>query len=131
MSLKYANRKVIDEYDWNQLVIKTYGKPYTFQQQEGCMANNTFFELSIPCEFTNDENMHEEIPEDINGENMGVKFKTWLARDPKQSVDGDDTGWMISLFWDRNFYPDIYTLANDMYEKGVIEKGEYLIKIER
>lgn len=62
---------------------------------------------------------------------MGVKFETWLARDPKQSVDGDDTGWMINLFWDRNFYPDIYTLANDMYEKGVIEKGEYLIKIER
>lgn len=130
MSLKYANRKVIDGYDWNRLVIKTYGKPYALQQQEGGMENNTFFELSIPCEFTNDENMHEEIPEDINGENMGVKFKTWLARDPKQPIKGDNTGWMINRFWDRNFYPDIYTLANDMYEKGVIEKGEYIIKID-
>ena len=130
MSLKYANRKVIDEYDWNQLVIKTYGKPYAFQQQEGCMANNTFFEIDIPCEFTNDEDMHDSIPEDINGENMGVKFETWLARDPKQPVNGDNSGWGINLFWERNFYPDIYTLANDLHKKGVLEGGSYIIKID-
>lgn len=130
MSLKYANRKVIDEYDWNQLVIKTYGKPYAFQQQEGCMQNNTFFEIDIPCELTNDENMHDSIPEEINGEEMGVKFETWLARDPKQSVDGDNSGWGINLFWERNFYPDIYTLANDLHKKGLIEEGCYIIKID-
>jgi hypothetical protein len=126
--MEYKTKKVIDEYDWNQLVIKTYGKPYTFQQQEGCMANNTFFELSIPCEFTNDEDAHEEIPEILETEIMGVKFDKWLARDPKQLINGQS--WETILWWERNFYPDIYTLANDMYEKGVIEKGEYIIKID-
>lgn len=37
---------------------------------------------------------------------------------------------MINLFWERNFYPDINTLANDLYKKGLIKKGEYLIVID-
>ena len=74
--------------------------------------------------------MHDEIPEIINDEIMGVKFKTWLERDPKQPVGEDKKDWEIELFWERNFYPDIYTVANDLYEKGLIEGGEYLINID-
>jgi hypothetical protein len=30
----------------------------------------------------NDEYMNDDIPEEINGVELGVKFATWLARDP-------------------------------------------------
>lgn len=34
--LKYTNKKVISVQDWDELVQETYGKPYSFQQQNGC-----------------------------------------------------------------------------------------------
>ena len=60
---------------------------------------------------------------------MGVKFEKWLERDIKQSVEGR-TDWYISLFWERNFYPNIQTVANDLHEKGLIEAGDYTINID-
>jgi hypothetical protein len=34
MKIKTINQ--IDVDDWDRLVSETYGKPYTFQQQDGC-----------------------------------------------------------------------------------------------
>jgi hypothetical protein len=34
------------------------------------------------------------------------------------------------MFWERNFYPDTYTVANDLYDKGLIEAGDYIINID-
>jgi hypothetical protein len=56
-------------------------------------------------------------------------FKSWLERDPKQSVDGDSTDWRIGLFWERNFYPDISMIINDLYSKGLLDAGTYEIDI--
>jgi hypothetical protein len=127
----YKNKKVIEVRDWDSLVEKTYGKPYSFQQQQGCQGRG-LFELEIPSEETNDEEMSDSIPEEINGEEMGVKFAVWLARDSKQPLAGrtEQAQWEINLFWERNFYPDINTVANDLYQKGLIENGEYLINID-
>lgn len=129
----YKNKKVISLQDWDSLVEKTYGKPYSFQQQQGCQGRGVFeLEIPIPSEETNDEEMNDSIPEEINGEEMGVKFAVWLARDSKQPLGGKkkQDQWEINLFWKRNFFPDINTLANDLYQKGLIEKGEYLINID-
>ncbi len=38
--------------------------------------------------------------------------------------------WEINLFCERNFYPDLHTIANDLYERGLIEAGEYVINID-
>jgi hypothetical protein len=127
--LKSKNIKKVDVGDWDDLVSKTYGKPYNFQQQDDCQERGIFY-LTIPSPYTNDEEMHDSIPEKINGEEMGVKFKIWLERDPKQLVGGRGSQWEIDMFWDRNFYPDINTVANDLYDKGLIEKGEYGIDID-
>ena len=121
------NVKMMEVNAWDKLVVDTYERPYSFQQQNGCQCRGTFT-LTIPSEFTDDENMHDEIPEVINGNIMGVKFDKWLARDPKQSINGDEM--FIDLFWGRNFYPDIYTVANDLYEKNLIEAGTYVIDID-
>lgn len=34
--LKFETKKIIDCFDWDELVTETYGKPYCFQQQDGC-----------------------------------------------------------------------------------------------
>lgn len=116
--------KMIDVGQWDKLVSEVYGKPYSFQQQEGCKPRG-IFRLTIPSKYTEDEEMHDRIPERINGETMGVKFKVWLEQDPDVTgVAGD------RLFWARNFYPDVYTVANDLYENGYIEAGKYIINID-
>lgn len=74
--------------------------------------------------------MNDSVPEKINGEEMGVKFDTWLARDPKKPIPNQERDYELNLFYERNFYPDVYTLANDLHKKGLLEAGEYLINID-
>jgi len=127
--IKVSNTKIIDCHDWDKLVVETYGRPYCFQQQDECQSRG-LFELSIPSDFTMEDEMNDSIPEVINGEIMGVKFDVWLARDPKQPIPNQTADYELGLFWDRNFYPDIYTVANDLHAKGLIEAGDYCIKID-
>lgn len=127
--LKYSSKKIIEVQDWDDLVVNTYGKPYNFQQQDGCQPRGTV-EITIPSE-SHDDEMNDSIPEKVNGKEIGVKFDVWLARDPKQLVQDTDGGaeWKTKLFWKRNFYPDLQTVANDLYIKGLIDKGDYIINI--
>ena len=122
---------VIEDSEWDELVTKTYGRPYVFQQQDGCKERGTFH-ITIPCKYAESEEsyMNDEIPEEINGEEMGVKFEKWLERDPKQPLEGKEDGYGIDLFWERNFYPNVHTVANDLHEKGLIEAGDYVIEID-
>lgn len=128
--IKFANKKIIECSDWDKLVKKTYDKPYCFQQQQGCQDRG-HYNFKVPDNDMNDE-MNDSIPEKINGGEMGVKFKSWLSRDPKQKLDNpnDQNSWSIDLWWERNFYPDFQTLANDLHKKGLIEEGEYTINID-
>jgi hypothetical protein len=63
---------------------------------------------------------------------MGISFKTWLTtseedinKDHLESYKGQN-----NLYWERNFYPNLQVVANDLYKKGLIEKGEYVINID-
>lgn len=82
------SRKVnmIEVQDWDDLVSKTYGRPYNFQQQNGCQGRG-IVQITIPDAETYpcDEDMHDEIPEIVNGEIMGVKFKVWLDRNQNRN----------------------------------------------
>jgi hypothetical protein len=83
---------------------------------------------------------------------MGVSFKAWLERDPNASLNPsdkeligspyywgeteddkikykEDTGH-INMFWERNFYPNLDMIINDLHSKGLIEAGEYEIDID-
>jgi len=129
--MKIRTEKVIDVSEWNNLVKETYGKPYNFQQQNDCRSRGTFY-LTVPDTANDYENT--TVPEIVNHNKMGVSFAAWLARDPKQKLSEDeecrDSQWAIDLWWKRNFYPDIQTIANDLYEKKLIEAGDYLIDID-
>lgn len=124
------NVKMVSVQDWDKLIKNTYGRPYSFQQQKGCKSRG-IFKISIPSKYTEDDEMHDSVPEEVNGSIMGVKFEKWLECDPEQQIpESTDNDYMLRLFWHRNFYPDIYTVANDLYKKGLLETGKYIIDID-
>lgn len=149
--IKTKNVKMIEVSDWDKLVEETYGRIYSFQQQDGCKERGVV-NICIPDEF-DDEEMNDTIPEVINHESeMGVKFNVWLNRDPKEPLnpskeelkecnyywgksEGDEMTWKqdishINMFWERNFYPNVQMVANDLHKRGLIEVGEYSIEID-
>ena len=149
--LKVKNAKTIELRDWDNLVEKTYGKIYSFQQQDDCKERQKVH-ITVPVKNPEDfEN--DSVPEIINGEDiMGVSFKSWLKRYPHEPLNPldeqlEDSGYYwgkndedkeeyktsennIRLFWTRNFYPHIDMLINDLYAKGLIEAGDYVIDID-
>ena len=128
--MKIKNVKVIDVNDWNDLVEKTYGRIYNFGQQD--YKDRGLFPITIPSE-AYDDFENDTIPEVVNGDEMGVSFKAWLERDPNKKLNSEnewDREHGLSLFWMRNFYPDIQMVANDLHSKGLIESGEYCINID-
>jgi hypothetical protein len=100
MKLNIKITKLIEEKDWSNFVSKVYNRPYNFQQQNGCMERGTF-ELKVPVSDCYDYE-NETLPEIIN----------------------------IELCWERNFYPCLDMVVNDLYKKGLIEEGEYVINID-
>lgn len=151
--IKIKNIKQIDVSDWDELVSTTYGKIYDFQQQDGCQDRGSVH-ITIPDE-SYEEEMSDRIPEVINGEErIGVKFDVWLKRDPNEPLnptkeelencnyyrnDSDSveeeleykqSKSNITLFWQRSFYPNLQTVANDLHKRGLIEAGDYSIKID-
>ena len=144
---KIRNVKQIDVWDWDKLVESTYGKIYTFQQQDGCKDRGVE-RFSVPVRYLNDYE-NDTIPEVINGQEMGVGFQAWLERDPNAPLNPTDEelkkcnyyygnskeAWKkdkshIHLFWERNFYPDLSMIVDDLYKKGILEPGEYEIYID-
>lgn len=125
--LRYTVVKTIELGDWDHLVSTVYGRPYMFQQQDGCKdRQNVHIRIpDAPYDFENDE-----IPEIVNGDEMGVSFKAWLARSPKKPLPDREDTWGLELWWERNFYPDVQMVANDLHERGFIEAGDYQIIID-
>lgn len=127
--IKTRNIQVIEVQDWDKLVEQTYGRTYSFQQQDGCKERQ-HWSITVPVQDPEDfEN--DTVSEVVNGEEMGVSFKAWLARDPKQPLNGkEDYPWAVNMWWDRNFYPSIDMVINDLHAKGLLPAGEYEINID-
>lgn len=128
--IKIQKRNVINVNDWDNLVTETYDKPYSFQQQDGC-KDRGIESITVPVK--NPEDYENDIvPEIVNHEDMGVSFKAWLERDSKQPLPNrkPENDYGLSLWWDRNFYPHVDMIINDLHSKGLIEEGEYDIKID-
>ncbi len=127
--MKIRTEKVIDVSEWDDLVKETYSRPYSFQQQDGCKSRGVFH-FSVPGDA--DDYEQESAPEEVNHPKMGVSFVAWLARDPKQKLSklDEQMDYHLELWWERNFYPDIQMVANDLHSKGLLDAGEYMINID-
>jgi hypothetical protein len=126
LKLQTKTVTIIDVSDWDDFVKETYQRPYSFQQQDGCKERG-IFEFSVPDEACDYEN--DTVPEIVNCQVMGVSFAAWLARDPEQILPGEQK-FYLWLWWDRNFYPDIQMIANDLHARGLLDAGKYTINID-
>ncbi len=128
--LKTKKVNVIDDSDWDNLVSETYGRPYCFQQQDGCKERQ-HVSITVPVEHPEDYE-NDTVPEVVNHSEMGVSFKTWLERDPKQKLSSkdDQESWSLNIWWERNFYPHVDMIINDLHSKGLLEAGDYEIDID-
>jgi hypothetical protein len=129
--IKYRNKKVISVGDFDNLVIETYGKPYSFQQQDGCKERGSF-DFSIPDKWGFKDFENTEIPFVVNGDEMGVSFETWLntTEEDINKHFNPNHRWKADLFWSRNFYPSVNMIIEDLHKKGLIEEGDYTIDID-
>lgn len=122
---------MVEVSEWNKHVKEAYKRPYHFQQQDGCKSRGVFT-LSVPEDADDYEN--DTVPEVVNGNEMGVSFKAWLDRNPTKALthkdEYEDSPSSIELWWERNFYPDVQMIANDLHEKGLLEAGQYTIDID-
>lgn len=126
--LKFKTKQCVSCSELDALVEKVYGRPYCFQQQDGCKDRGTDH-VTVPVKNPEDYE-NTTVPEVINGNEMGVSFAAWLARDPKEwSGKKEDKGY-VSMFWERNFYPHVEMVLNDLHAKGLVEAGEYVIEID-
>jgi len=126
--MKIENVKMIDSFEWDKLIQETYKRPYTFQQQNGGMDRGTFY-ITIPVK--NAEDFEKDtVPEIVNDPKMRVSFEAWLNRDPKKPIPNQKYDFELEMWWERNFYPSIEMVANDLHKKGLIEAGDYVINID-
>ena len=129
MGLKYKNKKIIEVHDWDDFVQETYSKPYNFQQQEGCRERG-HFSFSLPLGYTPEVVENTDIKYTTEDSSMGVSLKQWLDRSPTTKLLNQKYDHDLELWWDRNFYPDFDELIQDMYLRGLLEPGEYIIIID-
>ena len=126
MSIQIKQINTITVHDFDELVRSTYGRPYSFQQQDDC-KDRELVAISVPADPEDYEN--DSVPEIVNHEDMGVSFSAWLARDPEQLLPGEDK-WSTELWWERNFYPNVSMIINDLHSKGLLPAGDYSIDID-
>lgn len=130
--IRYKEIRQIDVDDFDNFVEETFGRPYCFQQQDGCKDRGTF-EFSIPQIWGCEDFDNDTIPEVVNGDVRGVSFKAWLARDPQQKLDTEDE-WDrehgLDLFWNRSFYPSVDMIIDYIEKNKILPEGNYQIKID-
>ena len=110
---------MIECSDFDALVKKVYGRPYCFQQQGGCLDRGVYyFDITEEDDFIDYEDEDE------------VTLEKWLARDPKEKLNEQQSDASLEMWWHREFYPDLDILAYDLYKKGHLEVGEYAINVD-
>lgn len=115
--------------EWDNLVKATYGKPYSFQQQDGTKERG-IFTFTVPDYWPEEDPFDDSIPAVVNGDEMGVSFATWLATPADHVFNPGWKPYQTEYFWERNFYPDVDMIIRDLYQKGLIQEGEHIINID-
>lgn len=97
------------EERFSALVAEVYGRPYRFQQQGDMRGQDTIYRFMLP-----EQPGDAETPE----------FDAWLAASPPDVSD-----WKETMRWEREFYPDIDDVVNDLHQRGLLDAGDYAIHV--
>lgn len=121
---------MIDEAEFSELVTRTYQRPYRLQQQLGCMPSGTLIEFATPT--TADATFYG----DVESCQPAVTFNEWLMANPQAPAPGDDeytstkyANLHRELYWERDFYPPLKDVVNDLHTRGLLPAADYIIYI--
>lgn len=107
--------------EWDDLVTSTYNKPYSFLRQEG-YRDRGIYPFCVPIEYIEDYEDHEY--DGIEDDLMGVSFKSWL------NADLSNLSFQEKRFCETKFFPNVSMIIEDLYKKGILKEGEYIINID-
>lgn len=132
--MKCRKINLVNVEDFNEVIKEVYCKHYSFQHQGARTYNGveeSYF-LKVPYirnfkDFDSGAAIEECIYNNEQILQYGVEFNEWLNKDPNFEWYSSDIN--NKLIWERYYYPHIYMLINDLYIKGLIEAGEYCIKM--
>lgn len=127
--LKLETIKVIDVDKWNDFIVETYGKPYNFQQQDGCKERQ-YTNVDVKY-YVGEWDINEELEEleEYGGDIPFVRLDEWLAKEVEKPSEGNEK-WRIETRWERDFYPHIGELIIDLYNKNLIKLETFYINID-
>jgi hypothetical protein len=125
--MKVSKKLFIDVDDWNDFVESVYGRPYSFEKQEGGRERGVYL-FSVPTYF---KDYKDDSVEDRHC-SWGVSFEAWKNADPSSNpLDVECVyDWRIKLAWKRSFYPDVTMVINDLYSRGLLDEGDYVINLD-
>lgn len=128
--MNYETVKLVESSELDRFVEEIYGKPFCFQQQAGCRSRGTI-SVTVPVKYLKDFEEGYDAKEVAESEGYySVSLKDWLDRDPDEKFQSNEKyDWETIMIWQRNFYPDIDVIFDDLHKKGLIEEGKYLINI--
>lgn len=152
--------KQINESEFSELVRKTYNRPYRLQQTDGCYSRGSFTltissngceaypttamsnggDGESPVSFQEwiQRDRNEPIPiseKDIEAyealKNSSISNKSFYDPNNESNKKSREVGGLLNtLWWEREFYPDLNELLDDMLSRGLIEEGEYEMEID-
>lgn len=122
VDIEFESVCILDVNEWDEIVQEYYDKPYDFQQQDGCKERQ-IVELHVP-------DISPEDFEDLSFKEYkegctGVSLERWKNTDSSEKF-----GKIGTIVWGRNYYPHVSMVVNDLYSKGVLPEGKYLINID-
>ena len=131
--MKIEKLNVISDANWSRFVSETYGRPYWFSYQRWRdQGEKGLYRFTLPLEDIEEFDEHGECDvEDIPKPKwFGVKFEYWLERDPKKPLVGQTKDEQLEDWWENSFYPSHEVIANDLFNKGILEAGDYAIGVD-
>lgn len=105
------------ESGFSKYVTEHYGRPYKLQQQGDMLAQGSYVQITVPDEEAWDEN---------------PTLAEWQAATPPgEHPEGgyDPNVSTENMRWERDYYPSLEVVANDLHAKGLLDAGEYLIRV--
>jgi hypothetical protein len=115
--MRIENVKLIGETEFSRLVSETYGRPYQLQQQDNCMGQDEIERVTVP-----DEGI------DIDDDARFAEWRDADVPDPVGVLHGETRwDWEVELYWQREYYPPLQELVNDLHERGLLPQGDYVI----
>ena len=112
--LSHYQATVLHESEFSNLVRQTFERPYSLQQQGDMHSQESFIRFDVPAEL---EWEHEP------------SLETWLATTPPDPEDHSMAAFTNRLRWDREFYPDLQDIANELHARGQLDAGTYVLHV--